>query len=102
MINHKRIHLNLASHALKNKKLFSLLCFLLCMLFVALSVLGGFVYFSHKGKARSIKAAEVIAYEDLGPEALRRLQVEDYAAVVINDIYGGDAYEDGRKRYQAQ
>lgn len=52
--------------------------------------------------AKSIKAAEVIAYEDLGPEALRRLQVEDYAAVVINDIYGGDAYEEGRKRHQAQ
>jgi fumarate hydratase subunit beta len=50
--------------------------------------------------AKSIKAAEVIAYEDLGPEALLRLQVEDFAAVVINDIYGGDAYEEGRSQYQ--
>lgn len=50
--------------------------------------------------ARSIKAAEVIAYDDLGPEAVHRLQVEDFVAVVINDIHGGDAYEEGRKRYQ--
>lgn len=56
MINHGRINLNLASHPLKNRKLFFLLCFLLCTLFVALSVLGGFVYFSYKSKARSTKA----------------------------------------------
>lgn len=56
MINHKRINLNLSSHPLKNRKLFILLCFLLCMFFVVLSVLGGVVYFSYKGKARSIEA----------------------------------------------
>jgi fumarate hydratase subunit beta len=50
--------------------------------------------------AKSVKAAEVIAYEDLGPEALLRLEVEDFPAIVINDIYGGDAYEEGRSRYQ--
>jgi fumarate hydratase subunit beta len=49
--------------------------------------------------AKSIKAAEIIAYEDLGPEALLRLEVEDFGAIVINDIYGGDAYEEGRRRY---
>ncbi len=50
--------------------------------------------------AKSIKDAEVIAYEDLGTEALRRLRVEDFPAIVVNDIHGGDAYEDGRKRYE--
>ncbi len=52
--------------------------------------------------ARSIKKAEVIAYEDLGAEALRRLEVEDFPAIVINDIYGGDAYEDGVKAYNRE
>ena len=50
--------------------------------------------------ARSIKEAEVIAYADLGAEAVLRLIVEDFPAIVVNDIYGGDAYEEGRKRYQ--
>ena len=50
--------------------------------------------------AKSIKEAEVIAYDDLGAEALRRLRVEDFPAIVVNDIYGGDAYEEGRTKYQ--
>jgi len=49
--------------------------------------------------ARSIKKSDLVAYEDLGPEAIRRLEVEDFPAIVINDIYGGDLYEDGIKRY---
>jgi fumarate hydratase subunit beta len=49
--------------------------------------------------AKSIKHAEVIAYDDLGTEAVRRLRVEDFPAIVVNDIHGGDAYEDGRKKY---
>jgi fumarate hydratase subunit beta len=49
--------------------------------------------------AKSVKGVETIAYEDLGPEALLRLQVEDFSAIVINDIYGGDAYEEGRRQY---
>lgn len=62
------------------------------------------VYFAAVGGAgallaQSIISAEVIAYEDLGPEAIRRLVVEDFPAVVINDVYGGDAYEQGRKQY---
>jgi fumarate hydratase subunit beta len=52
--------------------------------------------------ARSIKKAEVVAYDDLGAEALRRLEVEDFPAIVINDIYGGDAYEDGMKQYNRE
>jgi fumarate hydratase subunit beta len=65
------------------------------------------VYFTAIGGAgaliaKSIKAAEVIAYEDLGAEALRRLEVEDFPAIVVNDIYGGDAYEDGLQQYNRE
>jgi fumarate hydratase subunit beta len=49
--------------------------------------------------ARSIKKSEIIAYEDLGPEAVRRLEVENFPVVVINDIYGKDLYEEGVERY---
>jgi fumarate hydratase subunit beta len=50
--------------------------------------------------ARAITQAEVIAYDDLGPEAIRELTVEDFPAVVINDCKGGDLYEEGRKKYE--
>jgi fumarate hydratase subunit beta len=50
--------------------------------------------------ARSIKAAQVTAYEDLGAEAVLQLTVQDFPAIVVNDIYGGDAYEEGRKQYE--
>ena len=50
--------------------------------------------------SKSIKRAEVIAYEDLGAEAIHRLEVEDFPTIVVNDIYGGDLYEDGKKEYQ--
>ncbi|MFN2168099.1 MAG: Fe-S-containing hydro-lyase [Anaerolineae bacterium] len=65
------------------------------------------VYFGATGGAgaliaKSITDAEVIAYEDLGAEALRRLQVEDFPAIVVNDIYGGDAYQDGLKEYSRE
>lgn len=52
--------------------------------------------------AKSIKKAEVVAYDDLGAEALRRLEVEEFPAVVVNDVYGGDAYEDGLKEYSRE
>jgi fumarate hydratase subunit beta len=65
------------------------------------------VYFGATGGAgaliaKSIKSATVIAYDDLGAEALRRLEVEDFPAIVVNDIYGGDAYEDGLKRFNRE
>jgi fumarate hydratase subunit beta len=47
-----------------------------------------------------IKKAEVIAYDDLGAEALRRIEVEDFPVTVINDIYGRDLYEEGRAVYR--
>lgn len=64
------------------------------------------VYFAAIGGAaaliaRSVKSAEVIAYEDLGPEAVRRLEVEDFKAFVINDVYGNDLYEIGKAAYKA-
>jgi fumarate hydratase subunit beta len=52
--------------------------------------------------AKSIKKAEVVAYDDLGAEALRRLEVEDFPAIVVNDVHGGDAYEDGLKEYRRE
>jgi len=62
------------------------------------------VYFGATGGAgallaQRIKKAEIIAYDDLGPEAIHRLEVEDFPVVVINDAYGGDLYADGVKAY---
>jgi fumarate hydratase subunit beta len=50
--------------------------------------------------AKSIKQAEVIAYEDLGTEAIMRLTVENFPAIVANDIYGQDLFEQGKAKYQ--
>ncbi len=63
------------------------------------------VYFAAVGGAgaliaKTIKRAEVVAYEDLGPEAIHRLYVKDFPAVVVNDIYGNDLYEIGVKKYR--
>lgn len=63
------------------------------------------VYFGAIGGAgalisQRIKEAEVIAYPDLGAEAIFRLVVEDFPLVVLNDVYGGDAYEEGKARYR--
>ncbi|MDX1777965.1 MAG: fumarate hydratase C-terminal domain-containing protein, partial [Thermodesulfobacteriota bacterium] len=41
-----------------------------------------------------------IAYEDLGPEAIRKMEVEDFPAVVVNDVAGNDLYKEGIKQYQ--
>jgi fumarate hydratase subunit beta len=50
--------------------------------------------------SKSIESAEVIAYPELGPEAIRRIKVKDFPCIVINDMYGGDLYEEGKKKYQ--
>jgi fumarate hydratase subunit beta len=52
--------------------------------------------------ARSIKKSAVIAYEELGTEAIRRLEVADFPVTVINDIYGGDLYHEGKARYRIE
>ena len=49
--------------------------------------------------SKTIKKSEVTAYEELGAEAIRRLEVEDFPATVVNDIYGGDLYQEGKARY---
>ena len=50
--------------------------------------------------SKTIKKSEVIAYDELGAEAIRRLEVEDFPATVVNDIYGGDLYQEGKARYR--
>ena len=67
----------------------------------------GAVYFGAIGGcgallSKCIKKAEVIAYEDLGAEAIRRLEVEDFPAIVIIDAEGNNLYESGRAAYLAQ
>ncbi len=64
----------------------------------------GAVYFGAIGGCgallgKCIKKAEVIAYDDLGPEAIRKLEVEDFPVVVIIDSEGNNLYENGRKEY---
>jgi fumarate hydratase subunit beta len=46
-----------------------------------------------------VKKLDVVAYEDLGTEAIRRLEVEGFPAIVVNDCHGGDLYQDGVKAY---
>lgn len=50
--------------------------------------------------AAKIKRAELLAYPDLGAEAIRKLVVDSFPLIVVNDIYGGDLYEAGKLRYQ--
>jgi len=65
------------------------------------------VYFATIGGAgallaKSIKQAEVIAYEDLGTGAILRLNVDNLPAIVANDIYGGDLFEQGKGKYRRE
>lgn len=50
--------------------------------------------------ARSIKSSQVICYEDLGAEALRKMTVEDFPAIVAIDAKGVNMYEEARRRYE--
>ena len=47
-----------------------------------------------------IQSSEIVAYEELGAEAVRRLRVERFPALVGNDIYGGDLFEQGKAQYR--
>ena len=66
------------------------------------------VYFAAVGGTgalicQSIKKAKLVAYEELGDaEALRLLEVEGFPVTVVNDIYGGDLYLEGKARYRVQ
>lgn len=50
--------------------------------------------------ARCIKKSEIVAYDDLGTEAIRRLEVEDFPAVVLVDCVGNDLYSMGQAEYR--
>jgi len=51
--------------------------------------------------AKAIKEAQVVAYQDLGPEAIRELKVEKLPAIVVNDMVGNDLYLEGQKMYKS-
>lgn len=62
------------------------------------------VYFGATGGAgaliaKRIKKARIVAYEDLGPEAIRILEVEDFPVTVVNDCNGNDLYKEGIKKF---
>jgi len=63
------------------------------------------VYFGGTGGAgallsKSVVSSEVIAFEDLGPEAVRKLDVKEMPLFVINDMFGSDLYETGMLKYR--
>jgi fumarate hydratase subunit beta len=64
----------------------------------------GAVYFAAVGGAaaliaRSVKTTEVVAYEDLGPEAIRLMEVVDFPVIVAQDAHGGNLYREGVEQY---
>lgn len=68
------------------------------------AIRNGAVYFAAIGgagalMAQKVKSTEIVAFEDLGPEAVRRLQVEDFPVTVVLDSAGGDLYQEGRAAY---
>ncbi len=63
------------------------------------------IYFAATGGAaallaKAVKKAEIIAYHDLGAEAVMRLEVENFPVVVANDIFGNDLYSEGIAKYR--
>ncbi|MCD6304758.1 MAG: Fe-S-containing hydro-lyase [Deltaproteobacteria bacterium] len=50
--------------------------------------------------AKAVIGARVVAYEELGPEAIRELKVDKMPAVVVNDVLGNDLYEEGQEKYR--
>lgn len=67
----------------------------------------GSVYFAAIGGAaalisKCIQHVEVVAYPDLGPEAIHKMVVKDLPVIVVNDTFGGDLYKEGRNTYAAE
>jgi len=65
------------------------------------------IYFGATGGAgallgKKITSAEVIAYPELGPEAVRKITVKDFPVTVINDTHGADLYQMGREKYEVK
>ena len=50
--------------------------------------------------SKCIKSSKIIAYEDLGPEAVREMEVEDLPVIVVNDTLGNDLYQEGVEKYR--
>lgn len=50
--------------------------------------------------SKTIVSSEVVAYDDLGTEAIHKLQVENFPCIVINDSYGNDWYKDSQKAFR--
>jgi fumarate hydratase subunit beta len=66
-----------------------------CVYFAAIGGTGALI-------AKSINKAEIVAYEELGAEAIRKLEVKDFPVTVINDVYGRDLYEEGKTKYRVK
>ena len=67
----------------------------------------GAVYFAAIGGAAAliadtIKKVDIVAYPDLGPEAIRRMEIENYPCIVAVDCEGNDLYEIGVKKYRIE
>jgi fumarate hydratase subunit beta len=67
----------------------------------------GAVYFATIGGAgallsKQIIRDDVVAFGDLGPEAVRRIEVVNFPVIVANDVFGGDLFLEGQKRYRAE
>ena len=63
------------------------------------------IYFAAVGGSvalisRSIKSVEMVAYEDLGTEAIRKLEIENFPVIVVHDVYGGDLYREGIEAFR--
>lgn len=68
-------------------------------------VRNGAVYFAAIGgagalMAKAVQDAQVVAYEELGPEAIRQLTVDQLPVIVVNDMHGNDLYVEGQKAYR--
>jgi fumarate hydratase subunit beta len=63
-----------------------------CMYFTTVGGAGALI-------AQRITRSEIIAYEDLGAEAVRKLTVENFPVFVVNDIHGNDLYQEGVRKY---
>lgn len=65
------------------------------------------VYFASVGGAaalisKRIVKSEIVAYPELGPESIFRLEVENFPVIVVNDAHGGDLYKEGREQYRVK
>ena len=67
----------------------------------------GAVYFAATGGAaalisRTVKKMDIVAYEDLGAEAIRKLEVEDFPCTVAQDAHGNNLYKDGMEKFKEE